>query len=50
MVPVSEAPRLWWRFAAQASLQQKRLWYVLVSFKSPLQDFTDRLGKETSII
>ncbi|CAN8243432.1 unnamed protein product, partial [Cochlearia groenlandica] len=27
MVPVSEAPRLWWRFAAQASLQQKRLCY-----------------------
>ncbi|AAF79523.1 F21D18.20 [Arabidopsis thaliana] len=23
-----EAPRLWWRFAAQASLQQKRLWYT----------------------
>ncbi|KAG2314342.1 hypothetical protein Bca52824_017464 [Brassica carinata] len=27
MVPVSEAPRLWWRFASQASLQQKRLCY-----------------------
>jgi vacuolar protein sorting-associated protein 13A/C len=32
MVPVSEAPRLWWRFAAQASLQQKRLWYTFVLF------------------
>ncbi|XP_018509312.2 uncharacterized protein LOC103833252 isoform X4 [Brassica rapa] len=27
MVPVSEAPRLWWRFASQASLQQRRLCY-----------------------
>ncbi|KAJ0228735.1 Vacuolar protein sorting-associated protein 13 [Hirschfeldia incana] len=27
MVAVSEAPRLWWRFASQASLQQKRLCY-----------------------
>ncbi|CDY58704.1 BnaC08g46570D [Brassica napus] len=34
MVPVSEAPRLWWRFASQASLQQKRLWYMSVALYS----------------
>lgn len=28
MVPVSEAPHLWWRYALQAGLQQKKLWYI----------------------
>ena len=26
MVPVLEGPNLWWRYAAQAGLQQKKLW------------------------
>lgn len=26
MVPVSERPSLWWRYAAQAGLQQKKMW------------------------
>ncbi|KAL5782083.1 hypothetical protein ACOSP7_007112 [Xanthoceras sorbifolium] len=27
MVPISEGPHLWWRYAAQASLQQKKMCY-----------------------
>lgn len=26
MVPVSDAVALWWRYAAQAGLQQKKMW------------------------
>lgn len=26
VVPVSEGPYLWWRYAAQAGLQQKKMW------------------------
>lgn len=26
VLPVSEAPHLWWRYAAQAGLQQKKMW------------------------
>lgn len=26
MVTVSEGPNFWWRYAAQASLQQKKMW------------------------
>lgn len=27
MVPVREGAALWWRYAAQAGLQQKKMWY-----------------------
>lgn len=26
MVPVSDNAKLWWRYAAQAGLQQKKMW------------------------
>lgn len=27
MVPVREGAALWWHYAAQAGLQQKKMWY-----------------------
>lgn len=29
-IPVSKAPKLWWKYAAQAGLQQKRMWVLII--------------------
>lgn len=32
VLSVSEAPHLWWHYAARASLQQKKIWLDIVAF------------------